>query len=93
VYSSTLSLTSALGGSGWSTLLRGHFTPRNGTRYCILYRRLSGPQVRSGRVRKLLPSPELDPQTVQPVASRCTDYTVLVHKGTLNLPKIRYPGH
>jgi hypothetical protein len=42
-------------------------------------------------VRKILPSPELDTRAVQPVASRYIDYVVPVHKGTLNLPKIRCP--
>jgi hypothetical protein len=35
-----------------------------------LYRRLGGPQGRSGRVRKISPPPGFDPRTVQPVASR-----------------------
>jgi hypothetical protein len=35
-----------------------------------LYRRLGGRQGQSGQVRKILPPPGLDPQTVQPVASR-----------------------
>jgi len=35
-----------------------------------LYRKLSGPQGRSGRVRKILPPPGFDPRTIQPVASR-----------------------
>jgi hypothetical protein len=34
-----------------------------------LYRRLDGPQGRSGRVRKISPQPEFDPRTFQPVAS------------------------
>jgi hypothetical protein len=42
------------------------------TRY-PLYRRLGGPQGRSGRVRKISPRSEFDPRTVHPVASRCTD--------------------
>jgi len=43
--SSTISLTSALGGGGrWSTLRSGHFTPGIKTRYSW-YRRLGGPQV------------------------------------------------
>jgi hypothetical protein len=46
-YSSTLSLTSALVVGGWLTPRRGRFE----TRY-PLYRRLGGPQGRSGRVRK-----------------------------------------
>jgi hypothetical protein len=43
------------------------------TRY-PLYRRLGGPQGRSGQVRKILPPPGFDPQTVQPVASCHTGY-------------------
>ena len=43
-----------------------------------LYRRLGGPQGRSGRVRKIAPTPGFDPRTVQPVASRCTDYAMPV---------------
>jgi hypothetical protein len=46
-YSSTLSLTLALNGGGWSTPRPGHFTPGKETRY-PLYRRLGGPQGRSG---------------------------------------------
>ena len=41
-----------------------------------LYRRLGGPQVRSGRVRKISPLPGFDPRTVQPVASRYTDWAI-----------------
>ena len=52
--------------------------PPRKTRY-PLCRRLSGPQGRSGRVRKISPSPGFDSRTVQPVASR--DIRV-------NLPKI-----
>jgi hypothetical protein len=46
--------------------------PPRKTQY-LLYRRLGGPQGRSGRVRKILPPPGFDPRTVQPVASRYTD--------------------
>jgi hypothetical protein len=35
---------------------------------------LGGPQSRYGRVRKFSPPPEFDPRTVQPVASRYTDW-------------------
>ena len=45
------------------------------TRY-PLYRRLGGPQGRPGRVRKISPAPELDPHTVQAIASRCTDRAI-----------------
>jgi len=39
-----------------------------------LYRRLGGPQGRSGRWGKSLPSSEFDPRTVQPVESLYTIY-------------------
>ena len=39
-----------------------------------LYRRLGGPQGRSGLVRKISTAPGFDPRTVNPVASRCTDW-------------------
>ena len=71
-YSSTLSLTSALVGGGWSTPRPGHFTLGKQTRY-PLYGRLGGRQDRSGRVRKISPPPGFDPRTVQSVASRYTD--------------------
>ena len=45
------------------------------TRY-PLYRRLGGRQDRSERVRKTSPPPGFDPRTVQPVASRFTDWTI-----------------
>jgi hypothetical protein len=38
-----------------------------------LYRRLGGPQGRSGRVRKISPPPGFDPWTVQPVATELPD--------------------
>jgi hypothetical protein len=38
-----------------------------------LYRRLGGPQGRSGRVRKISPPPRCIPWTIQPVASRYSD--------------------
>ena len=39
-----------------------------------LYRRLGGPQGGSGQMRKISPQPGFDPWTVQPVASRYTNY-------------------
>ena len=53
--------------------------PPGKTRY-PLCRRLGGPQGRSGRVRKISPPPAFDPQTVQPVASRCSDCAVPAHR-------------
>ena len=46
------------------------------TRY-TLYRRLGGPQSRSGEVRKISPPLEFDPCTVQPVASLYIDCAIL----------------
>jgi hypothetical protein len=43
------------------------------------HRRLGGPQGRSGRLRKISPLLGIDPQTVQPVASGCTDWAILAH--------------
>jgi hypothetical protein len=50
----------------------GRFLPPGNTRY-PLYRRLGGPQGRSGQVRKISPPPGFDPRTVQPIAIRYTD--------------------
>ena len=47
--------------------------PPGKTRY-LLYRRLGGPQGRSGQVRKISPLPGFDPRPVQPAASRYTDW-------------------
>jgi len=66
---STLFSTSVLDGGGWSMPCPSQFTPGM-TRY-PLYRRLGGPQERSGRVRKISsPPPGFDPRTVQSAASR-----------------------
>jgi hypothetical protein len=47
--------------------------PPGETRY-PLYRRLRGPQGRSGRVQKISPPRGFDPRTVQPVVSRYSDW-------------------
>jgi hypothetical protein len=62
---------SALGGGGWSAPHPTVLSPEK-TRYS-LYRRLGGPQGRSGHVQKISPPPGLDPRSVQPVASRFID--------------------
>ena len=64
---------------GWrvSVTPRSLFTPwKDPVPIC---RRLGGPQGRSGQLRKILPPPGFDCQTIQPVASRYTDWAVLVH--------------
>ena len=59
---------------GWGSASRsGRSLPPGKIRY-PLYRRLGGPQGRSGQVWKISPTPGFDPRTVQPVASRYTDY-------------------
>jgi hypothetical protein len=40
------------------------------------YRCLSGPHGLSRRVQKIVPPPEYEPRTVEPVASRCTDFDI-----------------
>jgi hypothetical protein len=75
MYSSTLSLTSALGGGGWSTPSPGRVTRG---KYSF-YRRLDGTQGRPGRVREIYPPPGFDSRTVQPVAIRHTDYAIPAH--------------
>ena len=37
---------------------------------------VSGPQNQSGKVRNISPPPGFDPRTVQPVASRYTDWAI-----------------
>ena len=54
MYSSTLSLTSALDVSGWSKPLPGRTLPPGNTRY-PLYIRLGGSQGRSEQVREISP--------------------------------------
>ena len=68
----------------------GRSLPPGKTRYPF-YRRLCGPQGRSGQVRKISPTPVLDPRIVQPVASRFTDWAnrpTFLHKPHRNYFKI-----
>jgi len=78
-------------GWGVSVTLRPFFTPGK-TRY-PLYRRMGGSQGRSGRVRKISPPPGFDPRTVQPVASRYTDWAIAAHANRLTLPINTSQGH
>jgi hypothetical protein len=71
-YSSTFSLTWALDWVGWSTPSPSCFIFGKETRH-ILCRRSCGPQGRSGRVRKISPTPGLDLRTAQTLASSYTD--------------------
>ena len=66
-------MTTALEGGEGSASRPSRSLPPGNTRY-PLNRRLGGPQGRSGQVRKISPPPGFDLRTVQPVASRYTDY-------------------
>ena len=56
-----------------------------------LYRKLGGLQDRSGWERKISPPPGFDPRTVQPVASRYTDYALTAHvTDEVTVLKFRY---
>ena len=83
-HNSILSLTSALEGVGGQRHAPAALTPGK-TRYS-LYRWLGGPQVRSERVRNILPPPGFDPRTVQPVASRYAAWAILAHPFIMVLP-------
>ena len=74
MYSSTLSLTTALEGDEGSASRPDRSLPPGKNPVPIVYRRLGGPQGRSGQVRKISPPPGFDPRTVQPVASRSCCY-------------------
>ena len=67
-------MTTALEGSEGSASRPSRSLSPGKTRY-PLYRRLGGPQDRSGQVRKISPPPGYDPRTIQPAASRYTDVT------------------
>jgi hypothetical protein len=66
-------MTTALKGGEGSASRPGRSLPPGKTRY-PLYRRLGGPDGRSGQLRKMSPLSGFDSRTVQPVASRYTDY-------------------
>ena len=75
---------------GWGVSLtpRPLFTPGK-TRY-PLYRRLGGPQGRSGQVRKISPKPEIDPRTFQPVVSHYTDYATRPMKSSVKVRNLAW---
>jgi hypothetical protein len=74
-YSSTLSLTSAVDVSRWSTPHHRCSTPEKETQYPF-YRRLDGLEARSGRMQKVSPPTDFAYRTVQPVTSRYTNYVI-----------------
>ena len=64
-------MTAALEGGKWSEIRPGRTLPPGKTQYPF-YRRLGGPQGRSGRAENLDPT-GIQSRTVQPVVSRHTD--------------------
>ena len=64
-------MTAVLEGGEWSAARPGRTLPPEKTRY-PLYRRLGGPQGRSGRAENLVPT-GIRSRTVQPVVSRLRD--------------------
>ena len=67
-----------LDGVGWLTPRPGRFTSGNDP-VPVVYRRLSEPQGRSGRVRKISHPLGLDLRTVQAVGSRYTEWAIQAH--------------
>ena len=65
-------MTAALEGGEWSVARPGRTLPPGKNRYPF-YRRLGGPQGRSGRAENLVPT-GIRSRTVQPVVSRYTDW-------------------
>ena len=64
-------MTAALEAGEWSAARPGRTLPPGKTQYPF-YRRLGGPQGRSGRAENLVPT-RIRSRTVQPVVSRYTD--------------------
>jgi hypothetical protein len=77
-YSCTLFLDLGTRRGEWSASRPGRTLPPGKTRDPF-YRRLGGPQSRSGQVRKILLPPGLDPRNVQPVASHYIDRATPAH--------------
>jgi len=82
-------MTMALEGGEGSASHPGRSLPPGRTQY-PLYRRLGGPQGRSGQVRKISLPPGFDPWTAQPVASRYTDCTTRPTCSARRQHKIQY---
>ena len=75
MYSSTLSLTSALGGGGWSTPRPGRLTSEKDPVPIVQ----SGPQCRSGRMREISPPTGIRSPARSALASRYTDWAIAAH--------------
>ena len=76
-------MTVALEGGEWSAPRPGRTLPPGKTRY-PLYRRLCGPQGRSGRAENLVPT-AIRSRTVQPVVIRYTDWATRRFRIIMNM--------
>ena len=76
-------MTAELEGGEWSAARPGRTLPPGKTRYPF-YRKLCGPQGRSGRAENLVPT-GIRSRTVHPVVSRYTDWTTKVLVGLQNI--------
>ena len=74
-------MTAALEGGEWSAARPGRTLPSGKTRY-PLYRRLGGPQGRSGKAENLVPT-GIRSRTVQPVAQSLYRLTYPAHASTV----------
>jgi hypothetical protein len=81
----TLSLTSELDGVGGQRHAPADLPP--GMTWYPLYGCPGGPQGRSGRVRKISPQTEFDPNSVQSVASHYTNWAIPSHHLTIAVNK------
>jgi len=87
-------MTTALEGDEELASCPGRSLPAGKTRY-PLYRRLGGPQGRSGQMRKISPPPEFDPRTVHVLQydveydSSLRHYARYVMKRVMNWQELR----
>ena len=73
-------MTAALEGGEWSAARSGRTLPTGKTRY-LFYKRLGGPQGRSGQAENLIPT-GMRSRTVQPVAQSLYRLRYRSHKAT-----------
>ena len=89
-------MTTALEGGEGSASPPGRSLSPGKTRY-PLYRRLSGPSASLDRCGKSRPPPGFDPRTIQPVASRYTNWatgpTYNFHNATCIIPSVCFRIH
>ena len=80
-------MTAALEEGEWSPVRPGRTLPPGRIRYPF-YRRLGGPQGRSGRAENLFPA-GIRSRTVQPVVSRYTNWATRPTTAQCNVPLVR----